>query len=54
MRVYRTECDGYYVVIDAKGRVSAYEGYALCPRKIKKMIDNGEFESKECFFYSVH
>ena len=53
MTIYRTEYDGYYVVRDRKGRIVAYEGYALCPRMIQKMIDNGEVITKDCFYYEL-
>ena len=53
MAIYRTEYDGYYVVRDSKGKTIAYEGYALCPRRIQKMIDNGKAITKDCFYYEL-
>ena len=49
MKVIKTKYDGF-IVTEEKGKVKAYEGYALCPKKIQKEIDNGNYKEVDCFW----
>lgn len=49
MKIAKTQYDGYYVV-DSNGKLKAYEGYDLCPRKVQEEIDKHHYEVIACFF----
>ena len=49
MKVIKTTYDGFYVT-EEKGNVKAFEGYALCPKKVQKEIDKNNFKEVNCFW----
>lgn len=49
MKVFHTTYDGWYITKDAKGKIKAYEGYALCPTSVQKIIDKTKVTTLDCF-----
>ncbi len=53
MKVIETTYDGYFITNNGRGKINAYEGYALCPKRIQKMIDEGNYEKIDCFYHEA-
>ena len=49
MKITETKYDGYFIV-NENGKLKAYEGYGLCPKKVQKEIDNGNYKTIDCSF----
>lgn len=50
MRIYLCTYDGYYIVVSDIGKISSYEGYDLCPPKVKKLIKSDGARQLDCFY----
>lgn len=49
LKVIKTNYDGYIVTKNEKGKICAYEGYDLCPIKVQKILDKGEYGTIDSF-----
>ena len=49
VKVIKTKYDGFYVA-NIDGKIKSFEGYALCPKKVQKEIDNGNYKEIDCFW----
>ena len=48
MKIIKTKYDGFYLVKE-KNKISMYEGYALCPRKVQDEIDKNNYKEINYF-----
>ncbi len=49
MRVYFTTYDGYYITSNGRGKICCYEGFDLCPDRVKKLIKQDGARQLDCF-----
>ena len=49
MTIYKTNYDSHIITVTDKGRIHDYEGYALCPKKVQKLIDAGKYTKVDYF-----
>ena len=49
IKVIKTTYDGYFVTNNGRGKINAYEGYDLCPERIKALIDAGNYKKVDSF-----
>ena len=52
MKIIKTKYDGFYVT-EESGKIKVFEGYALCPKKVQKEIDKGNFKEMKYFWREV-
>ncbi len=52
MNVYYTKCDGFYVCVK-NGKISAYEGKALCPPSVVKWLENNKPIELDEFYHDA-
>ena len=50
MTVVKTTYDGFFITKTKNGKIAAYEGFALCPKRIQTMINKGEYKTINCFY----